>query len=123
MGVPFVDFQLQLSNIKGGDAIMAIANKHGLWVIEDCAQAHLAQFKGQSIGTFGNAATYSFYPGKNLGAMGDAGALVTNDAALPEQVAMLARHGRLVKHQHQIEGSTADCKACRPRSCQRSCPI
>ncbi|MBI5261275.1 MAG: DegT/DnrJ/EryC1/StrS family aminotransferase [Bradyrhizobium sp.] len=86
------------------EAIMAIARKHGLWVIEDCAQAHLAQFKGQPIGTFGNAATYSFYPGKNLGAMGDAGAVVTDDAALAEHIAMLARHGGLVKHQHQIEG-------------------
>lgn len=86
------------------DAIMVIAKKHGLWVIEDCAQAHLAQFKGQSVGTFGNAATYSFYPGKNLGAMGDAGAVVTNDAGLAEHIAMLARHGGLVKHQHEIEG-------------------
>lgn len=86
------------------DAIMAIANKHGLWVIEDCAQAHLARYKGQMVGTFGVAATYSFYPGKNLGAMGDAGAVVTNDDALAERMTMLARHGGIVKHQHQIEG-------------------
>ena len=86
------------------DAIMAIARKHKLWVIEDCAQAHLARYKGQQIGTFGNAATYSFYPGKNLGAMGDAGAVVTNDGALAEHMTMLARHGGLVKHQHHIEG-------------------
>lgn len=86
------------------DAIMAIARKHGFWVVEDCAQAHLAQFRGRPVGTFGNAATYSFYPGKNLGAMGDAGAVVTDDATLAEHVAMLARHGGLVKHQHQIEG-------------------
>ena len=86
------------------DAIMAIARRHGLWVIEDCAQAHLARYKGRQIGTFGTAATYSFYPGKNLGAMGDAGAVVTNDSALAEHVAMLARHGGLIKHQHQIEG-------------------
>jgi dTDP-4-amino-4,6-dideoxygalactose transaminase len=86
------------------DAIMAIARKHKLWVIEDCAQAHLARYKGRQVGTFGTAATYSFYPGKNLGAMGDAGAVVTNDSALAEYVAMLARHGGLVKHQHFIEG-------------------
>jgi dTDP-4-amino-4,6-dideoxygalactose transaminase len=86
------------------DAIMRIAHKHNLWVIEDCAQAHLARYKGQQVGTFGAAATYSFYPGKNLGAMGDAGAVVTRDAALAERMAVLARHGGLVKHQHRIEG-------------------
>ncbi len=86
------------------DAIMAIAEKHKLWVIEDCAQAHLARYKGQQVGSFGVAATYSFYPGKNLGAMGDAGAVVTGDAALAEHMTMLARHGGLVKHQHRIEG-------------------
>src|SRR4051812_38759173 len=86
------------------DAIMAIARKHGLWVIEDCAQAHLARYKGRQVGTFGAAATYSFYPGKNLGAMGDAGAVVTNDRALAEHMTMLARHGGLTKHQHHIEG-------------------
>jgi dTDP-4-amino-4,6-dideoxygalactose transaminase len=86
------------------DAIMAIARKHGLWVVEDCAQAHLARYKGQQVGTFGEAATYSFYPGKNLGAMGDAGAIVTNRADIAERMAMLARHGGLTKHQHQIEG-------------------
>jgi dTDP-4-amino-4,6-dideoxygalactose transaminase len=86
------------------DAIMAIANKHKLWVIEDCAQAHLARYKGQQVGTFGTAATYSFYPGKNLGAMGDAGAVMTNDERLAEHMTMLARHGGVVKHQHHIEG-------------------
>ena len=86
------------------DAIMAIATRHKLWVIEDCAQAHLARYKGRQVGTFGAAAAYSFYPGKNLGAMGDAGAVVTHDAALAEHMTMLARHGGLVKHQHHIEG-------------------
>jgi dTDP-4-amino-4,6-dideoxygalactose transaminase len=86
------------------DAIMAIASKQKLWVIEDCAQAHLAKYKDRPVGSFGEAATYSFYPGKNLGAMGDAGAVVTNDPALAEHMTMLARHGGLVKHQHRIEG-------------------
>src|SRR5580698_2662147 len=86
------------------DAIMAIATRHRLWVIEDCAQAHLARYQDRQVGTFGAAATYSFYPGKNLGAMGDAGAVVTRDAALAEHMTMLARHGGLIKHQHHIEG-------------------
>lgn len=86
------------------DAIMALAEKHKLWVIEDCAQAHLAKYKGRMVGSFGTAASYSFYPGKNLGAMGDAGALTTADGALAERMAMLARHGGLTKGDHQIEG-------------------
>lgn len=86
------------------DAITAIAEKHGLWVIEDCAQAHLAKYRGQTVGTFGKAATFSFYPGKNLGAMGDAGAIVTSDQELAESMAMFARHGGIRKGDHQIEG-------------------
>jgi dTDP-4-amino-4,6-dideoxygalactose transaminase len=86
------------------DPIMAIARKHGLWVIEDCAQAHLATYKGTKVGQFGDAATWSFYPGKNLGAMGDAGAITTNDAALANHMAAFARHGGLVKGDHIMEG-------------------
>jgi dTDP-4-amino-4,6-dideoxygalactose transaminase len=86
------------------DPIMKIAKKHGLWVLEDCAQAHLARYKGRLVGTFGDAASFSFYPGKNLGAMGDAGAIVTNDQNLAEKMAMFARHGGLKKGDHQIEG-------------------
>ncbi|HEY3731203.1 MAG TPA: DegT/DnrJ/EryC1/StrS family aminotransferase, partial [Steroidobacteraceae bacterium] len=86
------------------DAIMAIARKHRLWVIEDCAQAHLAKYRGRMVGTFGNVATFSFYPGKNLGAMGDAGAIVTNDDDAARLMAMYARHGGLKKGDHQIEG-------------------
>lgn len=86
------------------DAVMEIATRRKLWVIEDCAQAHLAAFKGRKVGTFGAAATYSFYPSKNLGAMGDAGAVVTNDAGLAERMAMVARHGGLRKGDHQLEG-------------------
>ena len=85
-------------------AIMAIARKHNLWVIEDCAQAHLAKWNGQQVGTFGDAGSFSFYPGKNLGAMGDAGAVCTNDPGLAQRMGMFARHGGLTKGDHQIEG-------------------
>ena len=74
------------------DVVMRIAKKHNLWVIEDCAQAHLATFKAK-VGQFGDIATFSFYPGKNLGAMGDAGALITGDAQLAHRAARFARHG------------------------------
>ena len=83
-------------------AIMKIAAKHKLWVIEDCAQSHLARYGGQLVGTFGTAATFSFYPGKNLGAYGDAGALVTNDDKLADWTAIYARHGG--KGEHIMEG-------------------
>ena len=83
-------------------AIMALATKHKLWVIEDCAQSHLAKFEGKLAGTFGNAATYSFYPGKNLGAYGDAGCAVTDDNQLANWMATFARHGG--KGDHVIEG-------------------
>jgi len=82
--------------------IMAIARKHNLWVIEDCAQAHLASYKGQLVGTFGNVATFSFYPGKNLGAYGDAGCVVTNDDRLADWMTTFARHGG--KGDHVMEG-------------------
>ncbi len=84
------------------DAVMAIAKKHQLWVIEDCAQSHLARFKGKLVGTFGDAATFSFYPGKNLGAYGDAGCLVTNDDKFADWCATYARHGG--KGEHIMEG-------------------
>lgn len=84
------------------DEILAIARKHNLWVIEDCAQAHLAEYKGRQVGTMGDIGTFSFYPGKNLGAMGDAGAIVTNNTRLAEWMALFARHGG--KGNHQIEG-------------------
>jgi len=84
------------------DAIMAIAKKHKLWVIEDCAQSHLARYKGKIVGTFANAATFSFYPGKNLGAYGDAGCAVTNVDILADGMATFARHGG--KGEHVMEG-------------------
>ena len=86
------------------DAVTRIAKKHRLWVIEDCAQAHLATYDGTKVGQFGDVATFSFYPGKNLGAMGDAGVLVTGDAQLARRATRFARHGGLVKGSHEIEG-------------------
>ncbi|PYK11420.1 MAG: erythromycin biosynthesis sensory transduction protein eryC1 [Verrucomicrobia bacterium] len=84
------------------DAIMAIARRHNLWVIEDCGQAHLARYKGRYVGTFGDAATFSFYPDKNFGAYGDAGCVVTNDDRLAEWITTFARHGG--KGDHIMEG-------------------
>jgi dTDP-4-amino-4,6-dideoxygalactose transaminase len=86
------------------DEVMRIADKYKLPVIEDCAQSHFTEFKGKRVGTFGIAASFSFYPGKNLGAYGDAGAIITNDAELAEKCKMYARHGALKKHEHQMEG-------------------
>ena len=85
-------------------ALTEIASRHGVAVIEDCAQAHLAEHAGKRVGNWGVAGTFSFYPGKNLGAYGDAGAVVTNDEALATKVRMLANHGRLAKYDHKIEG-------------------
>lgn len=86
------------------DEIMRIANRYNLFVIEDCAQSHFTEYKGKRVGTFGIAASFSFYPGKNLGAYGDAGAIITNDESFAQKCKMYARHGALIKHQHQIEG-------------------
>ena len=86
------------------DAIMEIANRHGIPVVEDCAQAHFAEYKGKRVGTFGVAATFSFYPGKNLGAYGDAGGIIIHDADLARKIALYANHGALKKHDHEIEG-------------------
>lgn len=86
------------------DAIVEIANRHGLYIVEDCAQAHFASYKGRRVGLFGVAGTFSFYPGKNLGAYGDAGAIVTDDDELALRCRMYANHGALKKHEHQMEG-------------------
>lgn len=86
------------------DSIMEIAERHGLKVIEDAAQAHGARWRGRRVGSIGDAATFSFYPGKNLGAFGDAGAVVSNDEDLIERVRMFANHGRLEKYTHKMEG-------------------
>ncbi|MFN0158296.1 MAG: DegT/DnrJ/EryC1/StrS family aminotransferase [Bacteroidota bacterium] len=86
------------------DGVMAVAKKHGLKVLEDCAQSHGATFKGKKTGTFGDAATFSFYPGKNLGAYGDAGGIVTNDDTIADTCRMIGNHGQVAKHAHKVEG-------------------
>jgi dTDP-4-amino-4,6-dideoxygalactose transaminase len=88
------------------DRLQEICRRHNLHLIEDCAQAHLAEYRGKQIGSFGVAATFSFYPGKNLGAYGDAGGIITNDAALADKCRCFARHGSSPKdkHDHIMEG-------------------
>ena len=86
------------------DEIMALSAKYNLKVIEDCAQSHGAKYKGKTIGTIGHASSFSFYPGKNLGAYGDAGCMATNDDTIATKARMIANHGRLGKHDHGIEG-------------------
>jgi len=86
------------------DRIIEIANRHNLIVIEDAAQAHLAKFRGKSIGEFGKATCFSFYPGKNLGAYGEAGAVITNDDNLAKRMLQLRDHGQLEKYKHQFWG-------------------
>ena len=85
-------------------ALRKIADAHGLKLIEDAAQAHGARDQGKRVGSLGDVACFSFYPGKNLGAYGDAGAVVTNDAELAERVRRLSNHGRLEKYTHEMEG-------------------
>ena len=81
-----------------------IANKHGIMVLEDCAQAHLAQFENKFVGTHGIAGSFSFYPGKNLGAYGEAGAVLTNDKDLYHKMQMIKDHGSAKKYYHDIIG-------------------
>ncbi|MDB5192262.1 MAG: putative PLP-dependent enzyme involved in cell wall biosis [Segetibacter sp.] len=86
------------------DTILAIAEKHNIPVIEDCAQSHFSLYKGKKAGTMGIAGSFSFYPGKNLGAYGDAGAIITNDDTLAERCRLYSRHGAAIKHKHVMEG-------------------
>ena len=85
-------------------SIKQICEKHNLHLIEDCAQSHFSEYEDKRAGLFGIASTFSFFPGKNLGAYGDAGAIITNDDELAEKMRMYANHGALIKHQHKIEG-------------------
>jgi dTDP-4-amino-4,6-dideoxygalactose transaminase len=86
------------------DAIRAVAERHGLWVVEDACQAHLAEYKGRRAGSLARAAAFSFYPGKNLGACGEGGAVTTDDPALAARIRMLRDHGQAKKYYHDIEG-------------------
>lgn len=86
------------------DPILAIARKHGLCVLEDGAQAHGARYKGKRIGTHGDAVTWSFYPGKNLGAMGDGGAVTTNDLQIADRIRVLRNYGSRVKYVNEVQG-------------------
>lgn len=89
------------------DAIMQIAEKHNLFVVEDCAQAHGALYHGRKVGTFGNLAAFSFYPGKNLGALGDAGAIVTDDKELADKVRALGNYVAKQKYHHMYQGNNS----------------
>lgn len=86
------------------DIITDICNKYNLVLIEDCAQAHFAEWKGKKVGTFGVAGTFSFFPGKNLGAYGDAGAIITDDDIFADKARKFSNHGALKKHHHDFEG-------------------
>jgi dTDP-4-amino-4,6-dideoxygalactose transaminase len=86
------------------DALVQLGQRHDLRVIEDCAQAHTAQFQGRPVGGIGDIGTFSFYPGKNLGAYGDAGAITTQDESLALKCRMIANHGRIDKYDHVFEG-------------------
>jgi len=86
------------------DAVAAVAGRRGLAVVEDACQAHGARYKGRRVGSFGLAAGFSFYPGKNLGALGDGGAVTTQDEALAEQLLLLRNHGQADKYTHAVVG-------------------
>lgn len=89
------------------DGIVEMAKKYGLYIIEDCAQAHGATYKGKLIGTFGVAAGFSFYPGKNLGALGDAGAVVTDNKELADKVRQMGNYGSDYKYHHIYKGNNS----------------
>lgn len=87
--------------------IMDIAKKYKLYIVEDCAQAHGAKYKGEIIGSFGDAAGFSFYPGKNLGALGDAGAAVTDNLDIADKIRALGNYGSDYKYHHIYKGNNS----------------
>jgi dTDP-3-amino-3,4,6-trideoxy-alpha-D-glucose transaminase len=103
-------------------ALAALAARHDLVVVEDACQAHGAHREGRRAGTFGNAAAFSFYPGKNLGALGDAGALVTDDSGLADETRALREHGQRRKYEHDAIGWTARLDTIQAAALQRKLP-
>lgn len=89
------------------DKICKLTEKYHLALVEDCAQAHGATYRGKKAGTFGDAGAFSFYPGKNLGALGDAGAIITNNRALEEKIRALANYGSTEKYVHMYAGNNS----------------
>ena len=89
------------------EPIISVAKKYGLKIVEDCAQAHGATYKGIKVGTFGDAAGFSFYPGKNLGALGDGGAVITNRADLANKIRALRNYGSDYKYHHILKGNNS----------------
>jgi dTDP-4-amino-4,6-dideoxygalactose transaminase len=89
------------------ESIQNFCSRHGLWLIEDAAQAHGAQWRGKSVGAFGHLSTWSFYPSKNLGCFGDGGAITGNDLDLLERARRLANHGRVDHYHHREVGTNS----------------
>ena len=103
------------------DPILEFARANGLFVVEDAAQAHGAEYKGRKAGTMGDAGCFSFYPGKNLGAFGEAGAVVTNDPELRKQIQMLRDHGQSRKYYHALMGWNCRMDEIRRQSYRSNC--
>ncbi len=98
-----LNFRTSTNSYPGLD-FNKIAKEYNLYIIEDCAQAHGAEYKGKKVGGIGDIAAFSFYPGKNLGAYGDGGAITTNNLKLASQSRKIANHGRTAKYDHDFEG-------------------
>lgn len=89
------------------DSIINVAKKYNLYIVEDCAQAHGARYKGKVVGSFGDVAGFSFYPGKNLGALGDAGASVTDNEEIAKKIRALGNYGSDYKYHHILQGNNS----------------